>query len=770
MVTPALGGAPVLPSPDIETSDPLSPVVPQATPRNDGHARRSEQRVVNPVAGGRPTGGPDSDGVPPGTPSAAPGDGGTALAALAALATDVPVVVSDPRQADDPLVWVNAAFTRTTGYAAEEAVGRNCRFLQDEGTDPVELERLRAGMAAREPVTVVLRNVRRDGTPFWNEVSVSPVLDERGDLVHRVGVQVDVTARVEAERAAAAARARLSLLADVAEAVAELDVRRSLARLTGVLERLVPWSAVLLVQDGLRLGAVAGVDELPSVPPFSLLGAREGLDPLVDQALGRQEGPRRTLLAGAGAPPADPAEPGAGPSASGWLAGLLDGLLVEPADDAARGGGPRPVLSVPVPGRDGVLGLLVVADAPAGGGEGLDDDDVDLVVEVARRLGLSLASARLHEQQHLLAEALQRSMLPEQPHVPDLDVWSYYVPSADHAQVGGDWFDVMTPGPDAVGLVVGDVVGHDIEAAAAMGQLRSVVRAYAHEQEEPGTVLMRVDQLVAGMRIRRSASLLYARLEDLGDGTWEVSWSRAGHLPPVLVQAGRARALSGGEGVLVGVGDRPRSTAVVEAGPGDVLVLCTDGLVERRSRSLRDGVAALVEACEGAWGTDAAGTGEHLLEVLGDVPEDDLAVVVVRVPGPAPTRPGPRRRRWQLPGDPGSVARARRKASRLGRLWGLPSTAQAELVVSELVGNAVLHGWGPVGLRLQHDERGLLVEVDDANPAPPGVVAERREGPGGFGLHVVERLSDWGWRHSGTGKTVWARLPDQPSTAGGGRG
>lgn len=698
--------------------------------------------MVNPVAGG-------------GRPTGQDGPSSTALAALAALATDVPVVVSDPRQDDDPLVWVNDAFTRTTGYAAEEAVGRNCRFLQDGGTDPAELERLRAGMAAREPVTVVLRNVRRDGTPFWNEVSVSPVLDEHGDLVHRVGVQVDVTARVEAERAAAAARARLSLLADVAEAVAELDVRRSLARLVRVLDRVAPWSAVLLVQDGLRAAAVAGVDELPSLPPFSLLGARAGADPLVDQALGREEGPLRTALALPGAPPADPAEPGAGPGASGWLAAVLDDLL----PGAPAGAAPRPVLSVPVPGRDGVLGLLVVGE----GGEGLDADDVDLLVEVARRLGLSLTSARLHEQQHLLAEALQRSMLPEQPYVPDLDVWSYYVPSADRAQVGGDWFDVMTPGPDAVGLVVGDVVGHDIEAAAAMGQLRSVVRAYAHEQEEPGTVLMRVDQLVAGMRIRRSASLLYARLEDLGDGTWEVSWSRAGHLPPVLVQAGRARALAGGEGVLVGVGDRPRSTAVVEAGPGDVLVLCTDGLVERRSRSLRDGVAALVDACEGAWGTDAAGTGEHLLEVLGDEPEDDLAVVVVRVPGPAPTRPGPRRRRWQLPGDPGSVARARRKAARLGRLWGLPSTAQAELVVSELVGNAVLHGWGPVGLRLQHDEQGLLVEVDDANPAPPGVVAERREGPGGFGLHVVGRLSDWGWRHSGSGKTVWARLPDLPT-------
>jgi len=471
---------------------------------------------------------------------------------------------------------------------------------------------------------------------------------------------------------------------------------------------------------------------------------------------GRETAAVRLRLDDPATPVADPAALGEDAPVGRWLAAALDQV-------GGRSQG-RPAVSVPVPGRDGVLGLLVVGESGEGGA--LADDDVDLLVEVARRLGLSLDSARLHEQQHLLAEALQRSMLPEQPAVPGLDVWSYYVPSSDHAQVGGDWFDVMAPGPDAVGLVVGDVVGHDIEAAAAMGQLRSVVRAYADEQDEPGTVLMRVDQLVAGMRIRRTASLLYARMEDLGDGSWEVSWSRAGHLPPVLVQAGRARALQGGEGVLVGVGDRPRTTAVVEAGPGDVLVLCTDGLVERRARSLRDGVDALVAACEASWGTDAAGTGEHLLEVLGDAPEDDLAVVVVRVPGRAAVRPGPRRRRWQLPGEPGSVARARRKVARVGGLWGLAATAQAELVASELVANAVLHGWGPVGLRLAHDERGLLVEVDDSNPAPPGVVTERREGPGGFGLHVVARLSDWGWRHTRGGKTVWARLPDGPGTTG----
>ncbi|MEJ5913083.1 ATP-binding SpoIIE family protein phosphatase [Pseudokineococcus sp. 1T1Z-3] len=690
------------------------------------------------------------------------------LAAVAARATDVPVFVSDPRQDGAPVVWANEAFTRAAGWSPQEGAGDLTRQrLEDQVGDPQALAEVHRRLEAGEPARVLLETLDRDGAPQWRELSVTPVRDEAGDVRHHVGVQVDVTARVLAERAAETARARLAVLADVGEAVAVLDVPHAASRLVEVLARTWPWAAFVLVRGDVRLAAVSGAQP-PSVRPLPLpRGDAAARDPLAAQVLGRRPAPVAVRLESPVDAPTDPAEAGATPVGA-WLAGALDAAGLGRPDD-----GGRLAVVVPVPGRDGVLALLVLgavdpegATGPgAAGGHGDARHvgaDLDLVVEVARRTGLSLAAADLHEQQRLLAETLQRSMLPELPSVPGLDIWSYYAPGGEHAQVGGDWFDVMQPGGEGsgvVGVVVGDVVGHDVEAAAAMGQLRSVVRASAHEQEEPGTVLARVDQLVTGMRVRRSASLVYARLEELDDGTWEMAWSRAGALPPVLVQAGRAAPLEGGAGVLVGVGDRPRPTETLELGPGDVVAFCTDGLVSRRSRSLREGVDALVAACGQVAGTDAAGTGEHLIDVLGDAPEDDLAVVVVRVPSAVTPRPGPRRRRWQLPGEASSVARARRRVAAAGVLWGLPSTSHAELVVSELVANAVLHGWGSVGLRLAQEEGALLVEVDDSNPAPPGVVLERREGPGGYGLHVVQRLSDWGWRHGRSGKTVWARVP-----------
>ncbi|MEJ5945896.1 SpoIIE family protein phosphatase [Pseudokineococcus basanitobsidens] len=757
--------------------------------------------MVNPVPGCEAEGGE-------------PQGGGAAAAAVAAAGADVPVLVSDPTQAGDPVVWVNAALARATGRAPEEVLGRSWSSLLSEEDAPDALAELGRRLAARETGRAVVRGVRRDGRAAWDELVVTPVPDGRGQTRHHVGVLLDVTARVQAERAGETARARLAVLDDVAGALAVLEPTAAAGRLVDVLVRSVPWAAVVLARGDLHLAAASsgaapatGPDHpgrprrpalplpalpLPALPMPTALppaGSGEHADPLVGLLLGRRRDPVGVVLRapragpeegpeegreegpeeGREEGPEDDAEDDAAPSTvSGWLADVLVAAGV--GSDAAGAGA---ALAVPVAGGDAVLGLLVLGDpapteGPSGGAGTVDAPGLDhgLAVEVARRLGLALDVAGGHEQQRLLVETLQRAMLPELPSVPGLDVWSHHLPGPGPddglARVGGDWFDVLQPGGQGsgvVGVVVGDVVGHDVEAAAAMGQLRSVVRASAHGQEEPGTVLARVDQLVTGMRVRRAANLVYARLEDLGDGTWEMAWSRAGHLPPVLVQAGRARLLEGGAGVLVGVGDRPRPTGLVELGPGDAVVLCTDGLLGRRTRPPQEGLAALLAACTEVAGTDAAGTGEHLLEVLGDAPEDDLALLVVRVPGGVP-RPGPRRRRWQLPGEASSVARARRRAAAVGALWGLPSTAQAELVVSELVANAVLHGWGTVGLRLAHDDEGLLVEVDDSNPAPPGADPGRREEPGGYGLHVVQRLSQWGWRHGPTGKTVWARLPD----------
>ncbi|GHS89382.1 hypothetical protein AGMMS50218_15540 [Actinomycetota bacterium] len=351
-------------------------------------------------------------------------------------------------------------------------------------------------------------------------------------------------------------------------------------------------------------------------------------------------------------------------------------------------------------------------------------------------------------------------MLPEQADVDGLDVWSYYAPNSEHAQVGGDWYDVLQITPDVVGVVIGDVVGHDVEAAAAMGQLRSVVRSYAYEVTDPGPVLERVDQLVAGMRIPRAAGLVLTTLTRTATG-WDLAYSRAGHLPALHVRRGEGTLLDAAGGSLIGFGARSRQTARTTLLPGDVLVFYTDGLIERRSRPLRDGLRELTQVAAAATAIDAAGIGEELLSRLADSPEDDVAVVVVRVPDPQDGAAGavsPRSRRWLLPSEPASIGRARHAVLRTSQAWDLADVASAELVVSELVANAVLHGWGHIALRLFDTGDGLRIEVEESNPTPPVTTDGHPGRVGGYGMQIVERLADWGWRPSRGGKLVWAKL------------
>ena len=543
----------------------------------------------------------------------------------AVLATEVSFTISDPNLPDNPLIWVNPAFTRITGYEFGEATGRNCRFLQGPASDRAVVAQLRKALEDQESLTVTLVNYRKDGTAFWNEVSMSPVFDGEGQLTNFVGVQADVTARVAAERerelafrAAERAQARLTTLADVSAALsATLDVSEALGRLADhVVPALADWCAVDMVEpQGVRRVAVAHrdpakADLLRAVPPLY--------------------------------------ERGAAPAAVGRVLDTGQPLLFETLDDEglARAGGPpervamlREVgvtsgLVVPLRARSRVLGAVSMGIAD--GDRAYDDSDLQLAADIGRRAGLAVENARLYSREHDVAVALQRSMLSAVPDLPGLQVSAHYFAGSDRADVGGDWYDLV-PLPDgAIGIAIGDVMGHDLIAAAAMGQLRSVLRSYAWEGHRPAEVLDRLDRLVQGLGMAQLATCVYGRIEPTGDtaGGATLRYSNAGHLPPVVQKRnGEVQMLDGGKSVLIGapgVADRAEGEAVL--GPGSTLILYTDGLVEDRETDVEDGIAklcSLVAAHDPALGVDALC--DTLLDELFDGPrQDDAAVIAVR--------------------------------------------------------------------------------------------------------------------------------------------
>jgi serine phosphatase RsbU (regulator of sigma subunit)/anti-sigma regulatory factor (Ser/Thr protein kinase) len=711
------------------------------------------------------------------TPGAEGDEALTGLRGTIAQLIDLPVLVA-AHAPGWPVVWVNDAFTRTTGLTLPEVAGPAGDLLSTAAEDGAGLRHLRDAVVAERPTSALLRLRRAGDDWFWARTVVTPVATRGGRTpTHWVAALVDVTAEVDRDAAVSAEvevvrQEDLTLIATVSDLVMDLDDPDGLRAIADLLSRrVVAWAGFYVDEDGLQ--AADGLDTARAGRAGDRRGAGGPGARSVHLRRGRGGAPDavQRVLDGEGDGSAFPLDldldaPHAEGSVSAWLTADLRARV--PADALASGH----VAVLPLPGRHRVLGLLAVVARAAPGAAalptrgGLDERIRTILSLTARRVGLAMENVRLYAREHRVAETLQRAMLPEQAEVDGLDVWSYYAPNVVYAQVGGDWYDVAQLSRDVVGVVIGDVVGHDVEAAAAMGQLRSVVRAYAFEVGRPGPVLERVDQLVGGMRIPRSASLVLTTLtrtvaEGGGCPGWRLAYSRAGHLPPLLVRAGEVTLLAEAGGPLIGFGDGGRGTAERDLLPGDVLVFYTDGLIERRDRTLPDGLAALREVAAASTAADAAGIGEELLARLADSPEDDVAVVVVRVPDPADgSGPGGgvRSRRWQLPGEPASIARARHAVVRTCRAWELGDPADAELVVSELVSNAVLHGWGRVALRLHDTGEGLRIEVEDSNPTPP-VATEGHPGRiGGFGMRIVEQLGDWGWRPSRGGKVVWARV------------
>jgi PAS domain S-box-containing protein len=363
---------------------------------------------------------------------------------------------------------------------------------------------------------------------------------------------------------------------------------------------------------------------------------------------------------------------------------------------------------------------------------------VGTAIDIHERKTMEARLREVYEREHTIAETLQRSLLPERlPRIEGLEIAARYLPAGHGAAVGGDWYDALERADGRVALVVGDVVGHGLRAAAIMGQLRNAFRAYGLSEVSPAEVMARVNRLVMSGEEEAMATALYLVLDR---ETGEVSFASAGHPPPLVLSSDGPRFLEGGRAVPVGAADPGifrEANAVLP--PGASLLLYTDGLVERRDIPLEERMDVLAEA---------AGNGEGGLEglcdsvlsaVLGEhVPTDDIALLAVR---PRPVATGSMS--LALPAEPESLAVLRR---RLGRfLHAVEATDdvayEVTLTVCEAAGNAIEHAYGPIDATFEVEvsfEHGTLLAV----VRDRGSWRERRGTHRGRGLKIIEGLMD----------------------------
>ncbi|MFJ8938780.1 SpoIIE family protein phosphatase [Streptomyces sp. NPDC102365] len=415
----------------------------------------------------------------------------------------------------------------------------------------------------------------------------------------------------------------------------------------------------------------------------------------------------------------------------------------------------RSMLVVPLKARNVVLGFMILLRHP----ERVEFNDMDRVTgaELAARAGLVLDNARMYTYQESVAETLQDSMLPHiAPRMSGCDIATRYLPGTLLGRVGGDWFDsVKLPG-SRTALVVGDVMGHGLNSAAMMGQLRTAVQTMAALDLPPAQLLRNLDDLAQRLGEHYLATCLYAIYDPIAS---ELEIANAGHIPPVVVRAenGRSDLLDLPTGAPIGVGGVPFESVRVRVAPGDRLVMCTDGLVEVRGEDIGVGLATLCEsAAHPAASMDAAcDTIIRALNTRGGR-KDDVALLLARLNGIEPEDVA----EWRIGHDPREAGRARAAVREQLHEWGLDSVADtAELLVSELVTNAVRHSHSrPVDLRLVRGDT-LLCEVADDDHTLPTLLSAGRLDEFGRGLRVVSTLArEWGTSRTGSGKTVWCEL------------
>ncbi|MFE9774828.1 SpoIIE family protein phosphatase [Streptomyces sp. NPDC005931] len=591
----------------------------------------------------------------------------------------------------------------------------------------------------------------------WS-IAVSPLRDPAGEIRHLELSALDVTEQH-------LARERLALLNDISAQVGStLDVMRTAQEMADVaVGRLADFVTVDLLDSLFR-----GVEPRPSPTRGVTLrrAAHQSVLPGIPEAL-IQPGdvddypestpPYRCLVTGK-------------PS---LYRTLDEAFRVWQRADPGRAGvvrafGIHSVMVIPLRARGIALGVAVLVRHRRE--EPFADEDLLLAEEIGARTAVAVDNARRYTLEREAALALQRGLLPRRlPAQEATEVAHRYFPARTRAGLGGDWFDVIPLSGARVALVVGDVVGHGLRASATMGRLRTAVRTLADVDLAADELLTQLDDLVTHAAAEEeatatqetghelSADLIATCLYVVYDPvSRRCTAATAGHPPPAVVtSAGAVDFVGVPPGPPLGVGGLPFEKLEWEVPPGSLLVLYTDGLVQGEERDIGTGLARLRRCLDRPARSLEVICDDLIRTLLPAHPQDDVALLVARTRALDTNHVAT----WDLASDPAAVAGARAEVlARLGS-WHLQELAfTAELVVSELITNAIRYGQPPIRLRLIH-ETTLICEVSDSSSTAPHLRRARTYDEGGRGLLLVAQFARrWGTRHHADGKTIWAEI------------
>ncbi|MGW1783739.1 SpoIIE family protein phosphatase [Streptomyces sp. NPDC002143] len=661
------------------------------------------------------------------------------------------------------VVTANAELRHISGVGEEALIGlRTADFVPDaraaERLEQVMAQAFRTGERVHVDVFSQVPSESRAHT--WSTF-VYPLKDPAGEVQGVCVGTFDISAQDRARQRLAvvnAASVRIGTTLDVAKTAEELAgvATEQFADFIGV-DLLVSalgeddWGRGRVIPP-VRLRRIAQWSVLEGCPESALVPGASDYDPEVSPvARALSTGKSSLLLTN-------------DPAVREWLES--DATLVP---NVLRFG-VHSLIIVPLLARGTVLGVALFLRHRSP--DPFDADDLLLAEEITARAALSIDNARRYTRERDTALALQHSMLPQPTHQQAaVETASRYLPAGSRAGVGGDWFDVIPLSGARVALVVGDVVGHGIQASATMGRLRTAVRTLADVDMPPDELLTHLDDLVLRMDREEGvqspdtdrnprlpapgdigATCLYAVYDPVAR---RCTVARAGHpAPAVVLPDGTVCFPHVPTGPPLGLGGLPFESAELWLPTGSLIALFTDGLIEAANDDVDTGLARLSHAL--------AGTTQSLEQICdtvldallpGTPASDDVALLLARTRGLDTSQVAT----WNLPSDPASVAVTRREAIEQLAAWGLDEMSfTTELVVSELVTNAIRYGRPPIQLRLIHDTASLTCEVYDASNTAPHLRRARAFDEGGRGLLLVAQLTQrWGTRQTPQGKTIW---------------